>query len=102
MNKTEAQNVMVVMPSTAWASLKRRTPSAARGNVVDVTADIVELLDVVEEVSRCASINALPGLEVTCTVIGRERSRRLVRAIRRFRGPFELLGGRRVYQRKIV
>jgi hypothetical protein len=96
----EPSHIILLMPADEWTTLKRQLPAAAQGKIVDVTADVARLLDVAEEVPRCASV-VMPS-DMKAYFVGDTRMKSLARAIRRFRSPFELLGGRRVYRRKTL
>jgi len=113
--KTAPKCVVLVIPSDAWNTLNetlevdsessafdpvlRHAIKAALTQVQPITAQVSALLDVAEEVPRCAFIR---GGDLRYHVIGDERIERLKQALRFFRSHFEILGGRRQYRKQLV
>jgi hypothetical protein len=108
--KTKDYTVLLV-PTAAWSTLQetlemdtqsssfdsalRKEIRNALDQVKPITAPLATLLDVAEEVPRCARVGS-------AHVIGEKRMGRLEKALRFFRSPFEMLGGRRQYKKNMV
>jgi hypothetical protein len=85
--------------SSAFDPQLRRQIAKAYDGVSDITEDVSDLLDEVEMVPRAATINV--GSSVA-RFIGEDRVASLTKHLRRFRSPFNVQGGRRIYKRKVI
>ena len=91
---------VLVTHSSALAPDLREIISKALDEVQPITAQVGILLDVTEEVPRCAHLNN-PAVGAV-HVIGEDRMTRLQRALRFFRSPYQMLGGKRQYKKRLV
>ena len=106
---------VLLIPDDAWdtlyQSLALDTESAgvdsqlreelkkALAQVRTITGPVATLLNVAEEVPRCAFIR---NGDMKYHVIGDERMSKLDAALRFFRSPFKLHGGHRLYRKKLL
>ena len=113
--KTAPKCVVLLVPTDAWDTLNetlevdsessafdpvlRHAIKAALTQVQPITAQVSALLDVAEEVPRCARLTTGAGM---AHIIGDERIEKLRRSLRFFRSHFEILGGRRQYRKQLV
>ena len=113
--KTTPKCTVLLVPDSAWATLNdtlqvdsessaidpllRQEIKAALAQVKPITGPIISLLDVAEEVPRCAHLLTGAG---TAHIIGDERIGKLKLALRYFRSSFEIDGGRRQYRKQLV
>jgi len=109
------KNIVLVIPIDAWNTLYqslvldtesagvdrqlREQLKAALAQVQTVTEPVTALLDVSEEVPRCAFIR---NGDLRYHVLGDERIKRLKLALRFFRSSFEINGGKRQYRKQLV
>lgn len=112
--KTKNCTVLLI-PNEAWETLHetlqmdtqssafdpdlRREIKQALDQVRPITAEVSTLLDVVEEVPRCAHLTTGAGV---AHVVGDERMGKLKQALGFFRSTFQLNGGRRCYKKRLV
>jgi len=109
------KNLVLLVPPKAWETIRetleldarsgsfdpalRQEIKQALGAVRPVTAEISVLLDVAEELPRCAHVTTGAG---KAHVVGDDRMSQLKQVLRYFRSPFKLLGGRRQYRKHLV
>ena len=102
---------VLLVPTAAWSTLQetlqmdtrsgafdpnlRKEISKALNQVQPITGQLSALLDVAEEVPRCATVGS-------AHVVGEERMTRLEKALRFFRSTFRMNGGKRCYQKNLV
>ena len=113
--KTAPKCTVLLVPDDAWDVLRetlevdsessafdpdlRHAIKAALDQVQTITGPVTALLDVVEEVPRCARLTTDDGM---AHIIGDERIEKLRRSLRFFRSSFEINGGRRCYRKQLV
>ena len=113
--KEPMKNTVLLIPSDAWETLHetltldaqsaacdpalRQTIKQALEQVRPITDQVSGLLDVAEEVPRCAHLLTGAG---DAHVIGAERMGKLNRALRFFRSTFVINGGQRQYRKQLV
>jgi hypothetical protein len=113
--KTTKKQTVLLVPADAWDTLHqslvldtescaidpdlRREIAKALDQVRHITSEVTALLDVAEEVPRCARLTTDAGM---AHIIGDERIERLKQALRFFRSHFEINGGRRHYRKQLL
>ena len=109
------KNTILLIPADAWDTLHqslvldtesagvdrplREQLKAALAQVQNLTEPVTALLNVSEEIPRCAFIR---NDDIKHHVIGDERMERLKLALRFFRSSFEINGGHRCYRKQLV
>ena len=110
------QNLILLVPEEQWDILHqslildsesahiarplRQQIKKALDSITPVTGPVAELLDEAEMLPRAGWTTGATGLRAF--FIGSERMDSLAKAIKFFRSPFEMLGGKRIYRRKVV
>ena len=113
--KPASKCTVLLIPDDAWSTLHqslvldtqsagvdrplREQLKAALAQVRPITEPVAALLDIAEEVPRCAFIR---NGDMKYHVIGDERLNKLDAALRFFRSPFKLHGGRRLYRKQLL
>ena len=114
--KQENPHLLLMIPEDQWDVLQqslildsqsagidrqlRESIKKALDYIRPIGSPVAALLDEAEMISRAATIH--PGGDIVAHVHGDERINALKKAIKFFRSPFEMLGGKRVYKKKLV
>ena len=115
--KQENPHLLLMIPEDQWDVLQqslildsqsagidrqlRESIKKALDSITPVTGPVAELLDEAEMLPR-AGWTTSATTSVRSYFVGQERMNALEKVIQFFRSPFEMLGGKRVYSRKLV
>ena len=108
-------NIILMIPLDKWETLQetlemdaksssfdrqlRQEIRTALDSITPITGATAALLDEAEMIPRAAKLTVA---RMTTRAVGEDRVKALAKAVKFFRSQFEMLGGRRIYGKKLV